>query len=122
MRTQSPPRAVSRGVQFGPVGRWWDDRSVIKTVGLSSEQKTKMDAVFDANKPAILAAYRNLLAEQSELAAVSKDPHADKAQVFAAIDAVNQARAALEKTTAQIYLDLRKQMSPEQIERVEKMQ
>ena len=120
-RTQNATPQTNGGVQFGPVGRWWDDRSVIRTVGISSDQKRKLDSVFDSNKPAILAAYKNFLNEQSKLAAVSKDPNADQAKVFAAIDAVNQARAALQKTTAQMYIELKRQMSAEQIEQVEKL-
>jgi len=114
--------SANSGVQFGPVGRWWDDKSVIKSVGLSTQQKKQMDSIFDANKPAILAAYRELEKQQSRLAAVSKDPKADKSQTFAAIDAVNQARAALEKTVAETYLQIRQQMTPEQVEKVEKLQ
>lgn len=110
------------GVQFGPVGRWWDDRTIARTVGLSSEQKTKMDAIFDSNKPAILAAYKEFLKQQSALAAISKDPHADKTSTFAAIDAVSKARDELQKATAQMYLEIRHQMNADQIERVEKLQ
>ena len=81
-----------------------------------------MDAIFDANRPAIVASYRNFLKQQSKLEAVSKDPHADKASTFAAIDAVNQARADLQKAAAQLYLQIRKQLSAQQIEKLEKMQ
>lgn len=119
---KSTQATATSGVQFGPVGRWWDDRSVVKTVGLSSDQKKKMDAIFDANKPAILAAYRDFLKQQAKLESVSKDPKADKSQTFAAIDAVSQARAALEKVVAQTYLQIRQQMTPEQVEQIEKLQ
>jgi Spy/CpxP family protein refolding chaperone len=127
-----PPAQGSKGqnnsagtggnVQFGPVGRWWDDKSVVKSIGLTSDQKKKMDAIFDANKPAILAAYRDFLKQQSALDAISKDPKADKSQTFAAIDAVNRARADLQKTVAQTYLEIRQTMSPEQVEQLEKLQ
>jgi Spy/CpxP family protein refolding chaperone len=118
----SSSASTGGGVQFGPVGRWWDDKTVVKSVGLSSVQKTKMDAIFDANKPAILAAYKNLLKEQAKLSAVSKDPNADKSSTFAAIDAVNQARSQLAKAVAQTYLEIRQQMSMEQIEKLQKLQ
>jgi Spy/CpxP family protein refolding chaperone len=110
------------GAQFGPVGRWWDDKSVSRTVGLTGQQKKKMDAIFDSDRPAILAAYRDFLKQQSKLDAVSKDPKADKSQTFAAIDAVNQARDTLQKTVTQMYLEIRQQMTPQQVEQVEKLQ
>jgi hypothetical protein len=115
-------QANSNGVQFGPVGRWWDDRSVVRTIGLSSEQKRKMDTVFDTNKPALLTAYRNYLEKQSKLTALSKDPNADKTTTFAAIDALSQARAQLQKTAAQIYIEIRQQMNTQQIEKLQQIQ
>ncbi|MFT4111188.1 periplasmic heavy metal sensor [Silvibacterium sp.] len=110
------------GVQFGPPRRWWDDKSAIKSVGISGEQKKNMDAIFDANKPAILESYQKLLKEQAKLTAISKDSHADKASLFAEIDAVNQARSALQKTVAQMYLQIRQQMDARQIEKLESLQ
>ncbi len=121
-KSQGPAAAAGSGVQFGPVGRWWDDKTVVKAVGLSSQQKKQMDAIFDASKPAILAAFRELQKQQARLETISKDPKADKSQTFAAIDDVNQARAALEKIVAQTYLQIRQQMTPEQVVKVEKLQ
>lgn len=114
--------APHSSVQFGPVGRWWDDKSVIGTIGLRAEQQKKMDTIFDANKPAILASYKTFLSKQSKLTALNKDPHVDQTRLFAAIDAVNQARASLQKATAQMLLQIRQQMDPDQIEKVEKLQ
>ncbi len=47
-------------LQIGPTGRWWDDKSVARTVGLRGEQQKKMDGIFDANKSAIVASYKTL--------------------------------------------------------------
>jgi Spy/CpxP family protein refolding chaperone len=110
------------GVQFGPVGRWWDDKSVVSAVGLSSEQKRHMDAIFAQNRPAIVSSYQNLLKEQAKLSALNKSPQADQTSTFAAIDAVNQARASLQKTVAQVYMQIKQQMSSDQIEKLTKMQ
>jgi hypothetical protein len=74
-----------------------------------------MDAIFDSNKAAILSTYKAFLKEQSKLDAVNKNPNADPAKVFAAIDSVNAARAALQKATTQMLFEIRKQMDPDQI-------
>ncbi|WP_420238953.1 hypothetical protein ACOBR2_04985 [Telmatobacter bradus] len=110
------------GVQFGPVGRWWDDRSVVSAVGLSSDQKRHMDAIFAQNRSAIVSSYQNLLKEQAKLSALNKNPLADQTSTFAAIDAVNQARASLQKTVAQVYMQIKQQMSSDQIEKLTKLQ
>jgi len=115
----APPR---NALQFGPVGRWWDDRSVIQAIGLRKEQQKRMDAIFDANKPAILDSYKGFLKAQSNLAAVNKDPQANKDTVFAAIDAVNQARASLQKATSAMLLQIRQEMDSDQVNKLEKIE
>ena len=107
--------------QFGRAGRWWDDKSVIRAIGITHDQQHKMDGIFDSNKSAILSSYKTFLKEQSHLESINKDTHADQAATFAAIDAVNNARAALQKATAQMLLEIRRQMSQDQIDKLEKL-
>jgi Spy/CpxP family protein refolding chaperone len=109
------------GLQFGPVGRWWDDNSVIQAIGLQREQQRKMDAIFNANKPAILDSYKTFMSEKSKLDKVSKESQVDQSRLFAAIDAVSRARAALQKATTQMLLQIRQEMSAEQITRLNKL-
>jgi|HubBroStandDraft_6_1064221.scaffolds.fasta_scaffold10049_4 Spy/CpxP family protein refolding chaperone len=106
-------------LQFGPVGRWWDDKTVVQSIGLRREQQKRMDTIFDANKPAILDSYKTFLKAQANLAAVNKDPQADKTKVFAAIDAVNEARSSLQKATSAMLLQIRQEMDPTQITKLE---
>ena len=113
--------APHNALQFGPVGRWWDDRSVVQSIGLRREQQKRMDTIFDANKPAILDSYKVFLNAQAILTAVNKDPHADEAKVFAAIDAMNQARSSLQKATSAMLLQIRKEMDTDQVNKLEKI-
>jgi Spy/CpxP family protein refolding chaperone len=108
--------------QFGPVGRWWDDKAVVRTIGISHDQQKKMDSIFDANKPAILATYKTFLSEKAKLDAMSKQSNVDQTAMFAQIDAVSQARAALQKANTQMLLQIRQQMEPDQITKLEKLQ
>jgi hypothetical protein len=80
-----------------------------------------MDGIFNANKPAIVGSYKAFLREQSKLDAISKDPKVDQERMFAAIDAVSQARTALQKATTQMLLQIRQQMAPDQVEKLEKL-
>jgi len=115
---RSGPRSTS---SFGPAGRWWDDKSVIRSIGITRDQQRRMDTIFDANKSAILSSYKNFLKEQAHLDSINKDPKADQAATFAAIDAVNNARSTLQKATAQMYLAIRHEMSSTQLEKLEKL-
>lgn len=107
--------------QFGPVGRWWDDKSIVQTIGLRKEQQKKMDVIFNNNKPAILESYKTFLSEQSKLDAINKNLKADQATTFAAIDSVSKARASLQKATAQMLLQIRQEMDPDQIAKLESL-
>lgn len=111
-------RALNGGLRLGPAGRWWDDKTTMQTIGLRREQQRSMDAIFNANKPAILASYKTLLSEKSKLEEISRDSHVDQVKLFAAIDAVSQARAALQKATSQMLLQIRQQMDPGQIQKL----
>jgi hypothetical protein len=95
---------------------------VVQSIGLRREQQKRMDAIFDAHKPAILDTYKGFLKAQSTLNSVNKDPQADKDRVFAAIDAVNQARSSLQKATSAMLLQIRKEMDPDQVNKLEKIE
>jgi Spy/CpxP family protein refolding chaperone len=118
---KGPGSAAHSGMQLGPVGRWWDDKSVVRTIGLSREQQQKMDVIFNANKPAILQSYKSFLSEQSKYEKISKQAQVDQTALFTAIDNVSKARAALQKATAQMQLQIRQQMDPDQIAKLEKL-
>jgi Spy/CpxP family protein refolding chaperone len=88
-------------------------------VNLRKDQQKSMDAIFNANKPAIIATYKTFEKEQANLNSVSGTAQVDKSQMFAAIDRVNQARAALEKANTEMLLQIRNQLDPAQIAKLE---
>jgi hypothetical protein len=113
-------RTMRGGLQLGPPGRWWDDKDFAKSLGLRKEQQKKMDSVFDANKGAILDSYNALQKQESNLEATSREAKLDEGRIFTAIDAVNQARSALEKANAHMLLMVRQEMDADQLARMEK--
>jgi hypothetical protein len=122
-RAEQNRGAQSRNaLQLGPQGRWWDDRSVVANIGINRQQQKKMDSIFDSHRPAIVNSYKTFLKAQENLQNVNKAAHPDQAKVFAAIDAVNQARADLQKAASAMLLQIRGEMSPDQIEKLESLQ
>jgi Spy/CpxP family protein refolding chaperone len=98
--------------------RWWRDGNVAQAVGVSAEQKNKMDEVFLQYRPKLIDL--NGALEKAELAMeplVGADAP-DEAKVTAQIDRVAQARAELEKTTGRMLLSIRKLLTPEQWRRL----
>lgn len=81
-----------------------------------------MDSIFNANRPAIVNSFKAFIKAQDNLHAVNKAPHPDQAKVFTAIDALNQARGDLEKAASAMVLQIRSEMTPDQIEKLDQLQ
>ena len=110
------------GLQFGPVGRWWDNKSVVSNIGITHDQQKKMDGIFDANRSTIVSSYKAYLKAQEHLDALNKSANPDQSQVFSAIDSVNQARSDMQKAASAMLLQIRKEMSADQIDKLSKLQ
>jgi Spy/CpxP family protein refolding chaperone len=114
------PRGGMRGGSRGvPRGRWWDDRKVAKSLGLNDDQRQRMDSVFSQNRDALMSRYENLQKAQTQLDAVKNSDHPSDSALFTEIDHVAQARADLEKTYTRMMLQIRGEMTPEQINKLE---
>ena len=107
--------------QTGLSGRWWDDKSVAKVIGLDSKQQHRMDDLFNANRDTLLTLYKNLQHEESLLEKTTRSRELDENQIFQQIDRVTQARGELEKATAHYQLQIRKELTPEQTSRLDEL-
>jgi len=115
-----PPGAPGRpGFQFGPPDRWWDDRGFARSLKLRPDQQTRMDAIFEQNRGALSSRLQTLQQAESQMAEIAAAPEPDEAALSAQIDRVAQARAELEKANTHMLLQIRKQMDPDQIARLE---
>jgi Spy/CpxP family protein refolding chaperone len=116
-RMSAGPRAV--GLQLGLPGRWWDEKKTMKTLGLRNDQQHKMDDIFDANKSTLSNLFSNLQREEVKLTSMSSQDLQDETKVFAAIDRFEIARADLEKGKAHILLQIRQQLDPDQLNKLD---
>jgi Spy/CpxP family protein refolding chaperone len=109
------PRSTLRGgLQLGPPGRWWDDKEFGQELGLTAVQARRMDEIFQANRETLLRLYRSVQHEESTLEQLTTGNHLREEQIFQQIDQVSRARAGLEKASAHMMLEIRKQMTAEQ--------
>lgn len=113
-----PPRP---GIQLGPPERWWDDKAMVKDLKLRPDQQARMDAIFDQNRSTLVARLQSVRQAEAQLDQMSNAPAPDEAALFAQIDRVAQARVELEKATTRMLLQIRKEMDPDQIKRLEKL-
>jgi Spy/CpxP family protein refolding chaperone len=107
------------GLQLGPPGRWWDDKEFAQELGLTASQARRMDEIFQANRGTLLRLYQALEHQESILEELTKGNHLREEQIFRQIDQVSGARAALEKASAHMLLEIRKQMTEEQTARLD---
>jgi Spy/CpxP family protein refolding chaperone len=114
-----PQSTMRGGLQLGPPGRWWDDKEFAQALGLSAAQARKMDEIFRANRETLLGLYYSLKQEELTLERLTTGSHLQEEQIFQQIDTVTKARAALEKANAHMLLEIRKQMTEEQTERLD---
>lgn len=103
------------GLQLGPPGRWWDDKKFAKSLGLNGDQQKRMDAVFGQNRDALLLRNDALQKAEDRLEALTRGGKVPESALFAEIDRVAQAKADLEKAYAHMLLQLREEMTPEQV-------
>ncbi len=108
------------GLQLGPPGRWWDDKSVVKSLKLRPDQQARMDAIFEQNRNALQSRLEGVQQAQAQMAAISKSPAPEESALFAQIDRVYQAQAELDKEYTHMLLQIRKEMDSDQIKRLEK--
>ena len=116
---RSPDESRRAVPQLGLPGRWWDEKKTIKELALRPDQKQRMDDIFNANKASLKTALDNLQNEQFRYATMTPKDLNDQAKVYAAIDRVTAARAELEKLNAHILLQVRQQMDPDQLTRLD---
>jgi len=117
---QGPDSSARPGLQLGPPGRWWDDKSFAKSLKLRPEQQAKMDAIFEQNRNALQSHLQNLQQAEAQMEEVSRSSEPEESALFAQIDLVAQARAELDKANTHMLLQIRKEMDADQIARLEK--
>jgi Spy/CpxP family protein refolding chaperone len=113
-------RLSNRGSKANRRKVWWDDKAYVKSLKLRPEQQTRMDAIFEQNRAALLSHFEGVQQAEAQMEQLSNSPAPDEAALFAQIDRVAQTRAELEKANTHMLLQLRKEMDADQIKRLEK--
>ena len=108
-------------LQQGPGGRWWDNGKYAKSVGLTADQRGRMDNAFEENRAALTNGLDALRKAQERLDSVSNSDHPSEAALLTEIQNVAQARADLQKANAHLLLQIRNEMTAEQIGKLERL-
>jgi len=118
---RGPASGNPSALQLGPAGRWWDNNTFAKAIGLKQAQQQRMDAVFNTNKTALFSTYRALKTEEAKLDSLQRAESPDEDQILAQTDKVSALRGQLTKQSTILALQLRKELTPEQVQMLESM-
>jgi protein CpxP len=120
MQPNRPP--IENSFRGKPRGRWWTDPVLAKQLGLTEDQRKRMDTLFQESRLKLIDLRATLQKQEVILRPLLEADQPDEGQVLAQIDKVAQARAELEKANARMLLGLRRVLTLEQWKQLQAMQ
>lgn len=106
------------GVAQMPDGKWWKNPSVTGDLNLTSEQSAEIEKIFVRSRPKLIDLRADLEKKQFDLQTAMEDKTVDRGAVEKKIEAVENARASLQKARALMILDMKQVLKPDQWERL----
>jgi len=116
-----PPRRVRPPMERalgGPAGRWWTRPEMAQRLGLTADQKGKMDDIFQQNRLKLIDLNAVVQKEEAIMEPLVSAEQPDESRIVAQIDKVAQARAELEKANARMLLGIRRVLTADQWEKL----
>ena len=105
-----------------PEGKWWKRPRIAAAINLTSDQGSRIDEIFSRARPLLIDLKADLEKKQGELQDSLEDANADRRAVAARVDAVEDARAELQKARILMILDVKQVLRPEHWDRLVRMQ
>jgi Spy/CpxP family protein refolding chaperone len=105
-----------------PDGKWWKRPRLAAEINLSPEQSREIENIFVRTRPRLIDLRADLEKKQLALQVSMEDKAVDRHHVEKEIEAVENARAELQKARALMILDMKQVLRQEQWERLLQMQ
>lgn len=103
----------------GGHGRWWDKPEFAQKIGLTDDQKKKMDDIFEQHRLRLVDLHAALEKDEIVLHPLLQADQLDEQKILNQIDIIAQDRANLEKAHARMLFDIRKELTPDQWKKVQ---
>jgi Spy/CpxP family protein refolding chaperone len=111
---QNEPKTVRTQV----AGAWWMNTTLMQRLGITDEQRAKIEKTFDNHRQAIVSTTDLLEKEEAQLARLLDAEPIDRNAVFSQIDRVIQARSEMERANALMTLEMREYLTRSQWEQL----
>ena len=95
-------------------GKWWKNTQLAEEIGLTSEQSNQIEKVFVRTRPTLIDLRADLEKKQFFLQQAMEDRSAPRGELENKMEAVENARAELQKARQRMLLDIRQVLKPEQ--------
>jgi hypothetical protein len=92
-------------------GAWWTDTALVTRLGLTDDQKAKIERAFENHRLDLVSKTEMLQKEEAQLARLLETETLDRNAVLTQIDRVIQARGELERTNAAMTLEMREALT-----------
>jgi Spy/CpxP family protein refolding chaperone len=106
---QSPPRG------------WWRTESIVKELGVTTDQAARLNAIFETTMPELRQEREELERLEAKLSRMIQDERMDEASLARQIDRVETARANGNKTRSLMLMRMYRVLTREQRERFDQM-
>jgi Spy/CpxP family protein refolding chaperone len=94
--------------------KWWTSERFIKLLGLTTEQSTQLEDVFQSLIHTQRAAKQELDRHEARFSAMLRNDRATEGEVMEALDELEAARSALSKARTLMLYRMRRALTPEQ--------
>jgi TonB family protein len=92
-------------------GAWWTDAALVQRLGLTDDQKSKIERTFENHRQTIVSGTALLEKEEAQLARLLAADPLDRNAVLTQIDRVVQARGEVERANAAMTLEMREHLT-----------
>lgn len=101
--------------------RWWDNPRISQQVGLTDDQKKKMDDISQQHRLQLIDLNATLEKQEAIMRPLIEADQPDESKILSQIDAIAQARAELEKNRARMLFSIRQVLTPDQWKKLQTM-
>lgn len=120
------PQAGGPGLRRGPpagrgMGAWWLNPQIVSQLALTDAQSRQVEQIFEEHRTQLLNLHGTLSQEEARLQPLIAAEHPDESQVFAQIDKVAEARAAVEKAWSRMLFAMRCVITTEQWQKLQQL-
>jgi len=96
---------------FTLTGAWWTNTALLQRLGLTDDQKTRIERAYENHRSRIMSASEQLEKDEAQLAKLLDADPLDRNAALAQIDRVAQSRSEVERANSAMMLEMREHLT-----------